>query len=573
VITEQELVGLVQRADWTKLSLTATVSRRFNRALRDEQLRSMPPPPWQPPWVVLGMADPDDMPTALGDQVTGRLTVAPGCRFREELTDENGDTVTSGCDGNRVWVVNPRIPREPVTGHRQRGVVRRVYAGGSPHPPFRQLLSPSWLLTAAELRVEGAVDFGRQAWRVVAVPRARRPTVLGPQRYDLTVDAELGILLRCEAFLRGVPLSVEELDALRIQPADAADESLFLAPPDALANVPEFATEHAPPGLGTVAGLAADALAFAIRYGPGGPRRPPEDVADRMPDDADDAGQDHWSPVSDQTAYLLYRASSVGADIAAEFHEWMSAEGLGVGLAQGLRRGEHLLGQGGVGRLADAISDKAAPGTTHRVARVSYAADGIRYRLEWIAGAPPGKPATEACDGQTRYRVYPDRTLTGPARPAPSRLAALGNPSWLLEWRLADGGEETVDGRPGFRVRATRIQGVTLRGPSPICDAAVAVIDAELGLITRLTSYASGKPVERWELRDVRWAAPGFPEEEFRIETPPGGRVEQEKGPLDEAPEPLREVVRTAEQIGRAIGPVVSKAAGFLGSLRSRGQP
>jgi hypothetical protein len=102
VITEQELVGLLQRADWAKLSLVATVSRRFNRVLRDEQLRSMPSPPWMPQWA-RAMMDPGDIPMRLGDQVTGSLIVAPGCRFREELTDENGDTATSGCDGHHVW--------------------------------------------------------------------------------------------------------------------------------------------------------------------------------------------------------------------------------------------------------------------------------------------------------------------------------------------------------------------------------------------------------------------------------------------------------------------------------------
>lgn len=144
-------------------------------------------------------------------------------------------------------------------------------------------------------------------------------------------------------------------------------------------------------------------------------------------------------------------------------------------------------------------------------------------------------------------------------------------PSWLLEWRLSDGGEEIVDGRRGYRLRATRITGVTLRSPALIYDEAVAVVDAELGVITRLTSYAAGRPTERRELRDVRVPASMNPED-FRVRTPPGVRVEQEAGPFDEAPDPVRQAVRTAEQIGRVVGPVVSRAAGFLGSLRSHSQ-
>lgn len=566
VITEQQLAGLLQRADWTRLGLMARVSRRFNRALRDEQLRSMPPARL-PPWARL-MMDPDEMPMGLGDQVTGSLIVAPGCRFREELTGPGGDTATRGCDGDRLWLVDPRLRGTGTMAGDRHDEGGRWGYGGSPEPPFRQLLSPSWLLTGFVLRIEGAVSVAaREGWRVVAVPQAPRAAALGPQRHDFTVDAELGILLRCETFVRGLPLLLEELDAVQIQPPEAAEDSQFAVPAGALGDVGDVAGDFMPRGLATAAGLAAGVLGFAIRHGPSGPR-PPGDDGEPMPHDAGDDGQEHWPAVSDQTAYLLYRAGSAGREVAGELNEWVSVEGA----AEGLRRGGRALGQDSVGRLADAISDKAAPGVTHRAARVLHAAGGLRYRLDWIGGAPRGKPVTESCDGQTRWRVYPDRTLTGPARPAPSRIAELMDPSWLLECRLADGGEEIVAGRRGYRVRATRIPGVTLRRPPLAYDAAVAVIDAELGIVTRLTSYAAGRPAERRELRDVRIPASANPEEEFRVRTPPGGRVEQEAGPFDEAPEPLRQAVRTAQQIGRIAGPAVSRAAGFLGSLKSRGQ-
>ncbi|HXZ66908.1 MAG TPA: hypothetical protein VEH05_19370 [Streptosporangiaceae bacterium] len=566
--TEPELVGLLQRADWTNLSLAATVSRRFNRALRDELLRSMPLPPWAPSWVRV-MQDPDDLPIALGEEVTGRLIVAPALRFREELTDESGETAIRGCDGDRVWLVSPRVSATETTAGDGPGAgVRRSYAGGSPEPPCRRLLSPAWLLSGFGLRIEGAVTAGsREAWRVVAVPEARRPTPLGPQRFNLIVDAELGILLRCEALVRGLPLWLEQLDAVRIQPPEAADDSLFAAPPDALPDARDLRGEFFPGGLGTAAGLAADALGFAIRHGPGGLRRPPADGEEPMPRDADDAGQEHWPAVSDETAYLLYSASSAGQNVAAELHEWVSV----AGFAEGLRRGSRALGQGGIRRLADAITEKAAPRTTHRVARLRYAADGLRYRLDWVSGAPGRRPVTESCDGQTRWRVYPDRTVSGAARPAPSRVADLMQPSWLLGWRLADGGAGIVGGRPGHRVRATRIPGVTLTGPALAYDSAVAVIDTELGVITRLTCYAADEPTERRELRDVRVLAP-TDAAEFRVRAAPDPQAAQQPGPFDAAPEPVRQVVRAAEQAGRIVGPVVSRAADFLNSLRSRGQ-
>ena len=566
--TEPELVGLLQRADWTNLSLVATVSRRFNRPLRDELLQSMPPPPWAPPWVRV-MQDLDDLPIALGDEVTGRLTVAPARRFREELTDESGETAITGCDGDRVWLVSPRVSASETTAGDGPGArVRRSYAGGSLGPPFRRLLSPAWLLSGFGLRIEGAVTAAsREAWHVVAVPEGRRSMPLGPQRFDLIVDAQLGILLRCEAFVRGLPLSLEQLDAVRIQPPEAADDSLFARPPDALPDARDLRAEFFPPGLGTAAGLAADALGFAIRHGPGGPQRPPGHGEEPMPRDADDAGQEHWPPVGDETTYLVYRASSAGRDVAAELHEWVSV----AGFAEGLRRGSRTVGQGGIGRLADAIAEKAAARTAHRVARLQYAGGGLRYRLDWVSGTPRRKPVTESCDGQTSWRVYPDRTVSGPARPAPSRLADLMQPSWLLAWRLADGGAEIVGGRPGHRVRAMRIPGVTLTGPALAYDSAVAVIDTELGVITRLTCYAAGEPTERRQLRDVRVLAP-TDAAEFRVSAAPGARAAAEAGPFDAAPEPLRQVVRAAEQANRIVGPVVSRAADFLSSLRSRRQ-
>lgn len=566
--TEPELVGLLQRADWTHLSLAATVSRRFNRALRDELLRSMPPPPWAPPWVRV-MQDPDELPIALGEEVTGRLIIAPARRFREELTDESGETVIKGCDGDRVWLVSPRASAAETTAGDGPGAgIRRSYAGGSPGPPFRRLLSPAWLLCGFGLRIEGAVTAAsRDAWHVVAVPEARRPTPLGPQRFDLIVDAQLGILLRCEALVRGLPLSLEQLDAVRIQPPEAADQSLFAAPPDALPDPRDVVGEFLSPGLGTAAGVAADALGFAIRHGPRGRQQPPTAGDEPMPRDADDTGQENWPPVRDETAYLLYRASSASRDVAAELHEWVSA----AGFAEGLRRASRTLRQGGIARLADAITEKAAPSTTHRVARLTYAADGLRYRLDWVSGAPRRKPVTESCDGQTRWRVYPDRTVSGPARPAPSRVADLLQPSWLLEWRLADGGAAIGGDRRGYRVRATRVPGVTLAGPALAYDSAIAVIDADLGVITRLTCYAAGEPTERRELRDARVLGP-TDATEFRVRAAPDPQAAQQPGPFDAAPEPLRQVVRAAEQAGRIVGPVVSRAADFLSSLRSRGQ-
>jgi hypothetical protein len=58
---------------------------------------------------------------------------------------------------------------------------------------------------------------------------------------------------------------------------------------------------------------------------------------------------------------------------------------------------------------------------------------------------------------------------------------------------------------------------------------AVAVVDAELGILLSLTSYLGGRPVRRYELRNV--AGPVSPGD-FRVHLPPGLRLEQETDPL-----------------------------------------
>jgi hypothetical protein len=57
--------------------------------------------------------------------------------------------------------------------------------------------------------------------------------------------------------------------------------------------------------------------------------------------------------------------------------------------------------------------------------------------------------------------------------------------------------------------------------------AAVAVVDAELGIVQRLTFYIGGKPVQRYELRDITAS-----DQEFRADLPPGLTVTEETGPL-----------------------------------------
>ncbi len=94
---ERELVGLLYRADWTRLTLTGSVRGRgqFPTTTAGEgwwSSGSLPgPPPELPDWM---------MATAEGAEAESALSLAPGRRYRLARTD--GSRVL-GCDGERVW--------------------------------------------------------------------------------------------------------------------------------------------------------------------------------------------------------------------------------------------------------------------------------------------------------------------------------------------------------------------------------------------------------------------------------------------------------------------------------------
>jgi hypothetical protein len=158
----------------------------------------------------------------------------------------------------------------------------------------------------------------------------------------------------------------------------------------------------------------------------------------------------------------------------------------------------------------DAVSE--VPATSHLISAVRLGGPG-RYQIDH-AYQPPRGPVSVACDGRRLWQVYTDKVTTGPAKPVPDDIARLADPSWLLELRLAGGTPVTLDGRPGYRVSVAA--GPTGRG-GLLFPAAVAVIDAELGIILRLTCYLGPRPGQRQELRDL-----GTDIGDFRVDLPSG---------------------------------------------------
>jgi hypothetical protein len=155
-----DLVGLLYRADWTRLSLTAEVSVR--RDLDRAQSEAAVAPPgheWEMATDQLGT-----------ETRRSTLLIQPGRRYREQ-----GEDVASGCDGERGW-----------TAIRKDGGWD-VEADDGPESPRPPMLRPSWLLTGYNLEAGEVVTAdGREALRVVAVPQprvwSRRPAGARPPR-------------------------------------------------------------------------------------------------------------------------------------------------------------------------------------------------------------------------------------------------------------------------------------------------------------------------------------------------------------------------------------------------------
>ena len=482
-----------------------------------------------------------------------------------------------------------------------------VRLGGGPEPPFPVLLSPSWLLSGYSLSIEEETTAcGRAGIRVVATS-ARRPDgrhmpgliPVTPFRFPpvvqynhvvAVVDAELGILLRCEGRRGYRTPDVTEFRTLAVDVE--ADPERFAAPEGSIVGDgtgsgsswsfgPFGGPGWQPFGAAgreaakTIAGLAAGGLGAAIRYAPRKRQDPfaqatheddPEPVMpadDPFPGPAVDGVDGAAAPGSDDVLHLLYRSGVGVPRFTATMHEWVDFAALLEAVPESARK----TGFGGVGLLVDTLRDAALDAGGHLVWRVRMGG-WDKYRIDLIRPAPdPGEndrewtgryradPRTVACDGERRWVVYPGRVVVGPAGPPRGDIVDLVDASWLLGCDLSGGEEVVAGGLPGYRVavEGRRRALSLLSGILEFLFPAVAVVDAETGGLLRLTLYKGGKPVVRSELRDIAPDESG----DFGF-SPPAGLPVVEESPDDEPPEPPPNPV---EYMAKA-------ARDFFGSLR-----
>jgi hypothetical protein len=477
---EPVVIGLLHRADWTRLSLTAET----------------------------------------GDGST--VLLAPGRRYRFESRD-----LVTGCDGTRAWEM-PGDDQDDA-----RGQARWVTG---PEPPLPELLCPARLLVGSRLQVRGRVRAcGRDAWDVLVT---RRPGSRGMasavtrQRSGsvrAVVDAELGIVLRLVRQAEAPEPEVTEF--VRLDLDLVIDPARFAPPPGSrLGESSGGALGGADPAWRAakmVAGVAAGGLGAWLRYSQSGRPQPDpggEDAAARMPrsdppPEMTADGMPAGAPVSDE---LLTRLHAGGAGyFTAAVHDWLDLPAMASQIPEAARRA----GFGGLGLLADTVSER--PAAVHLVSAVRFGGPG-QYRVDHQF-APSYGPKTIICDGQRRWQIRDGTATVGPATslPTPNDFADLADASWLLRCRLSGGEPVTVGGRAGYRLSVASGGGgrlpVMVMFPAAV---AIAVIDAELRVVLSLTCYIGDKPVRRYELRDVT-----VTDDEFRADLPPGLTVTEETYP------------------------------------------
>ena len=575
-----EVIGLLHRADWTRLSLSAEVRfeqdgdlvRRRQAAVWAETMRRLgirPGPDGWPP----AKRKPEDERGGY-HRWRAALLIAPGRRYRLEYEGDYGDRA-DGSDGEQGWTLRPPAPAP---------LPPRDFEGG-PGLPVPALFGPAGLLAGFTLDVGGPVTAcGRDAIAVTARPRrgaVGSGTSLHPRacdRVELIVDAETGILLRREETFEGQVLTLTELTTVTMTPPEADDPARF-APPAGSRPSPDDQEGSEPSGLGwevvkNTVSLAAGGLGAWVRLAPHLPGHRPaaedglEAAMPRPEPGPLDPGDE--SPPSDDLLGLLYRSGLYDGDEPqvrdVAVRRWTDSA---PSLAQ-VAAPARAAGLGGVGYLYDAMSQKGT--VTLTAGRLRVGGPDLYY-LDYSSWQGRPEPVVIACDGEQHWQVRENVTLVGPARPMTGEFASMVGSSWLLGERLSGGAEITYHGRRGYHLRVTRGDGARPGGPSMFYPVD-AIVDAETGSLLRLIAYDGDAPAAWWELDDVT-AEPGGTADPagFRPRIPPGTRVLEESGhPMVDAtavmPGLSGTAARTAAEAFRRGTDAVSAVRSFLDDLR-----
>ena len=572
------VIGLLYRADWTRLSLSAEVRSETDRELLPRLSREEPPRWYRPrpaqtqeeEWSRWHRAWPAQKQDDGRFSWRGTLLIGPGGRWRLEGSVPGqgaGGEAAEGHDGERGWSWRPSATGGPPP--------LPVKVNGA-YPPVPELLCPSRLLGGYTLEELGPVTVaGRDAIAVAATPRR---DVLSPgpghrshDRVEVAVDAELGILLRRIETSGGEFVTLTELTDVTMNPPEAADPARFAVPlgshrsetPVKTAGDPDWAT------MDRVGG----GLDVLIRHAPHRPGRgaggeQPEAMPSPDPGPLDPADA---SPPPDEVLDLLYR-SGEPRGLGVTVRQWRDQAAMAAWVPESLRAA----GSGGFADLLDTMARGMNVARTDARLRVS---GPDRYRLDFYSPRPGrGAPTTIACDGERRWRVYQDRTMVGPAAPLKDPIAFLADSCWLLRARLSGGAELTYRGRPARQLRVTRVPGGAAWSWGLRCPRH----DRRRDRRRRDRLPAPPDLLRRRRARDLvgagRHQHRARRPDEFRVHVPPGTRTVQETGNwfVDDVavmPGLTGTAARAAVETVTRTTSAVSAARTFLDDLRGRRRP
>ena len=552
-----DLIALLYRADWTRLSLSAELRAEYG------QEPPPPPPPLPLPprkhrsrWYRDWPGQRQDNGRYVGQ---GALLIGPGGRWRLVCPDPGrgaGGEAAEGNDGEHVWSWRPlEMGGPPPLPVRENGA----------YLPVPELLCPSRLLGGYTLEELGPVTVaGRDAIAVAATPRrdalgsGSRPAREAYDRVEVAVDAELGILLRRIETSAGELVTLTELTDVTTNLPEAADPARFAPRPgshlgDAKGEKPAVSG----PGW-AAADLAAGGLSALTRHllnwpGRAAPAEQPETIP--SPDPAPLEPGD-GSPPPGEVLELLYRSGEPQV-LSATARQWLDFAAVARQTSEEMRAGG-----GGFASLLDTVT--SALNVTRTEARLRVSGPD-RYRLDYSARPRPVDAKTVSCDGERCWRVFQDWMAVGPATSLRDPIVSLAESSWLLRLRLSGGAELTYRGRLARQLRMTssggehHIPGLLMSFPAD------AIVDAETGCLLRLLCYADDTLAVWSELDDI--STEPIDPDEFQVHVPPGTRIVEQTGNLiTDAVASIPGVKGTA---ARAAAEAVNRTAGAVSAARS----
>jgi hypothetical protein len=440
-----DLIPLLYRVKWHDLCLSAEVSHRVVKP------HNRPRP-----------QEPSDREDHI--EYRGMIQLAPGGRYRVDLTDQDGDDYAAGSDGRTPWEVIEGVPAllSPIESMRI---------------PLKNLLEPHWLIAGHAIdAIEATVSDGRPAYRIHAMPRQGSKGRTGSRQsfaeVNGLIDARLGILLRCETLDRRGAHNVFELSDIQEIPPAAHSGEIFRPPAKAT-------DQH----IAVSVPLANSA------------KQPVH-------------GHQLSSAVTDEELNLIYRTHLPPAEFTAILREQSNPSLMIQAARPVLDPSSATVSRIANNWLVRNLFTKYVPKLASGTAEVQISMPD-RCRIDFRNEGSRGTRSI-VYDRHQAATGYRSGTGIRAAKSFPMGIGFIVDLAWLLDgYQLSSDGPEMFSGRTAIRFKALseNATGEILTGP--LSDHAVPVdeievsVDRELGIAVRLVGHFRGQLALACELSEL----------------------------------------------------------------------